>query len=64
MLYGAADAQNEQLGLPWEVGISEERDEGQALLKASMKEAFDISYGQGRVLTLDAAVRLALRDGL
>jgi tetratricopeptide (TPR) repeat protein len=63
MLYGAADAQNEQLGLPWEVGISDERDEGQKVLRRSMGEPFDASYGRGRALTLDAAIRLALGDG-
>jgi hypothetical protein len=61
-LYGAADAQNdEQLDLPWETGVSEEREGEQALLRRSMGEqAFDMSYRNGRSLTLDAAVALAL----
>jgi predicted ATPase len=61
-LYGAADAQNDaQLDLPWETGISEEREGEQGLLRRSMGEqAFDAAYVLGRGLTFDAAVALAL----
>jgi predicted ATPase/class 3 adenylate cyclase len=63
MLYGASDAQNEQLGLPWELGIAKEREEGLAFLTARIDEsAYKIAYSTGRGLTLDAAVSLALEE--
>jgi predicted ATPase/class 3 adenylate cyclase len=60
-LYGAADAQNEALGLPWQVGFNEDRDESVAALKAHMgSDEFDSAYSVGWGLSLDAAVSLAL----
>ena len=62
ILFGAADAQNELLGLPWEIGVSQERDRSLDLLRRSIDVAvFDSLYAEGRDLTLDAAVSLALR---
>ena len=61
ILCGAADAQNEQLGLPWETWISDGSEETQAALRQSMQgEAFEIAYAYGRGLALDDAVTLAL----
>jgi len=60
-LYGAADAQNEALGLPWQVGLNEDRDKSVASLKASMGEdRFDSAYSMGWGVNLDSAVSLAL----
>jgi predicted ATPase/class 3 adenylate cyclase len=60
-LYGAADAQNEALGLPWQVGLNEDRDRSVSSLKASMGEdRFDFAYSTGWGLNLDSAVGLAL----
>jgi hypothetical protein len=63
LLFGAADAQNDWLGLPWEKQPTfiDRRGERQAHLRQSMGEqAFDAAYAHGRGLTLDAAVALAL----
>ena len=58
ILCGAADAQNEQLGLPWETWISDGSEETQAALRQSMHgEAFEIAYAYGRGLALDQLTR-------
>jgi tetratricopeptide (TPR) repeat protein len=61
-LCGAADAQNEQLGFPWEIWISHEREEGEAALRRSMHhQTFETAYAHGRSLALEDAVAFALK---
>jgi ATP/maltotriose-dependent transcriptional regulator MalT len=61
-LCGAADAQNEQLGFPWEIWISHEREEAEAALRRSMhQQTFETAYAHGRSLALEDAVAFALK---